>query len=477
MLLDGRYRVLTPIAEGVLLRELQGRDEHTGADVAVWLPHRAVTPAFEDIQAELGLELPGCRRVLDLGRESAYIIGEPADHAGPRPRRTPHVRAVIAGWFRAVAGIIDRNHRAGRWHGVLTCDDVAISGGKLVVAGFGFWVRADPEAISEAICAPGAESVRRFCAPEVAHSAIGPAADLWALGRCTLALATSSTTRQGLGELAARHAPLAELLSGLLEPDPDQRRGDLRELAEQVTQALEEPFSDEPGAASRRAVTSPLRPTPRRAPVDGASEMVTSVRTESLQLEDLIEDPVEDPVEDQVPDLNPDSEFRDGNTTLAEPPKKRQASAPPRGVVVEEERTFDEIVDTSADNSMDTATYEPGTGIWTGTSLTAIDDGPGVVVPTPWSPARAPIQVISMKDPSGPTRAPRTAPRQAPLVPRIRAVELPRQPRPSPAALGRIAPPRARSQPAGAPRRWPMTVLVIAVAIAALLFAAALLWS
>ena len=152
-LLDGRYRINTPVAEGILLRELRGTDVRDGSDVALWMPHRQVAPAYEDIDAEIASgraedlaelrgdtrrSLPsGCRRLFDRGAAVAYIIGEPADAIGPRPRRNPHTRAVVAGWFRAVAGIVARNHQAGRWHGLLTCDDLSILDGKLVAAGFG----------------------------------------------------------------------------------------------------------------------------------------------------------------------------------------------------------------------------------------------------------------------------------------------------------------------------------------------------
>ena len=480
-LLDGRYRLHTPISEGVLLRELLATDEHTGEDVSVWLPHRQVSPAFEDIEQELDVDVPGCRRVLDLGRSSAFIVGEPADHAGPRPRRSAHLRQVVAGWFRAVAGIIDRNHRAGRWHGVLTCDDVAILRGKLVVGGFGFWVRTDPEAIAAAIAAPGAEAVRKLVAPEVVHSAIGPAADLWALGRCTLALASPSSApaasheRQELRALAARHQPLAELLATLLDPDPDRRNGELRQLADQVTQALELPFADEPGAARRVSVAASRRELAQPDP-GVMTGVITNVRTEALGADDLL-----------------DNEFRDSSTTVAEAPPARRAQVKPPPLPPDAENTVDEVIDDGVVDQIEQAisggtrapepgatSYEPGTGMWTGSAMTAIDDGPGDVVPTPWSPlsSRAPIQVISMKDPAAPRTAPRAATRAAPLVPRIRQVEMPAQTRPSPAALGRIAPPRSHAPaPPPGPRRWVMTALVIAVAIAALLFAAALLWS
>ena len=53
VLLDGRYRIGAPVAEGLLLRELRGEDTHTGGAVSLWMPHRQVAPAFEDIEAEM----------------------------------------------------------------------------------------------------------------------------------------------------------------------------------------------------------------------------------------------------------------------------------------------------------------------------------------------------------------------------------------------------------------------------------------
>jgi serine/threonine-protein kinase len=252
-LLDGRYRIELPVAEGILLRELRGRDEREGREISLWLPHRQVAPAFEDIEAEIAAvaeALPaGCRRVLDRGRQHAFVVGAVADHVGPRPRRQPHTRAVVAGWFRAVAGIIARNHQAGRWHGLLTCDDLAIADGRLVASGFGFWVRTDPEAIAAVLAEADAARLRELCAPEVLACAIGPAADLWALGRCTLALATGSGEADAMAALQDRHPPLARALAGLLHEDPEARPGDLRALAEAVTRALEQPYLDEIGRA------------------------------------------------------------------------------------------------------------------------------------------------------------------------------------------------------------------------------------
>lgn len=445
--LDGRYFLHAPVAEGLLLRELAATDARDGREVSVWLPHRSISPAFEDIEAEVGIEVPGCRQVYDLGSSSAYIVGQMADHIGPRPRRTPHARAVIAGWFRAVAGIIDRNHRAGRWHGLLTCDDVAILGGKLVVTGFGFWVRTDPQDLAEALAATSDEpgGVRDLVAPEVLASAIGPAADLWALGRCALALSSPGGTQQSLDDLADRHPMLADVLSSLLDPDPDRRSTELRELAEHVTHALEEPFADEEGD-SPRVFTARLRPAAaRRAPPEPESE----VRTETLSAIDLV----------------PAGDFAE-TSTVAETPGGRTGRPPP---APQDLTAVDDL-------PPEAPTFEPATGIWTGASIAALEEDPGTVIPTPWSApsSRPPIQVISMKDPA---RREAPAARAVPLVPRIRSAPIPAPVRPNPEALGRIAPPRLRAAEQEPPSRWPMTILVIAVALAALLFAAALLWT
>jgi hypothetical protein len=95
-------------------------------------------------------------------------------------------------------------------------------------------------------------------------------------------------------------------------------------------------------------------------------------------------------------------------------------------------------------------------------------------VPTPvaqgWSPAtaRPQLQMISMKQPEAQRAAARVeAPRLAP--PKIRPLEavMP-SPRPTAEALGTIAPPRARTQPVRAPqRKWPMTLLVVLLALLA----------
>ncbi len=412
MLLDGRYRIGAPVSEGLLLRELRGEDTQTGATVSLWMPHRQVAPALEDIEAEIAAsELPddttgslpaGCRRVLGCGRRTAFVVVAAAEHGGPKPRRNPHAREVVAGWFRAVAGIIARNHQVGRWHGLLTCDDVAISDGKLVAAGFGFWVRADAEAIAMALAAPESAAAREWCAPEVLACAIGPAADLWALGRCALALATGSGERDAMAALQLRHPPLARVLGRLLHADPEARPSDLRALSDEVTRALETPYREDAEVAAM----------------------------------------------------------------LGGHPGSGSSSARPSSPVV---YVPDEH---AARDDTEQAQYEPGTGTWSGAELAAL------AIPTPaaqtWSPAtpRPQLQMISMKQPDALGTAPRPvarveAPRLAP--PKIRPLEaVAPSPRASAEALGTIAPPRARTQPVrGQPKKWPMTLLVVLLALLA----------
>lgn len=409
VLLDGRYRIGAPVSEGLLLRELRGEDTHTGATVALWMPHRQVAPALEDIEAEIAAsELPddttgslpsGCRRVLGRGRRTAFVVGAAADHGGPKPRRNPHAREVVAGWFRAVAGIIARNHSVGRWHGLLTCDDLSISDGKLVAAGFGFWVRADAEAIATALAAPESAAAREWCAPEVLACAIGPAADLWALGRCTLALATGSGEGDAMAALQLRHPPLARVLGRLLHADPEARPSDLRALSEEVTRALETPYREDAEVAAMLGARA------------------------------------------------------------AGSPSSALSSSPV--VYVPHER-----------DDTEQAQYEPGTGTWSGAELAAL------AIPTPaaqtWSPAtpRPQLQMISMKqaDPPGTAARPVArveAPRLAP--PKIRSLEaVAPSPRASAEALGTIAPPRALTQPVRGPqKKWPMTLLVVLLALLA----------
>lgn len=423
-LLDGRYRIEIPVAEGILLRELRGRDEKEARPVSLWLPHRQVAPAFEDIEEEIAAaaeSLPaGCRRLTDRGRQHAYVVGVLADHVGPRPRRQPHTREVVAGWFRAVAGIIARNHQAGRWHGLLTCDDLAILDGRLVASGFGFWVRADPEAIAAVLSEPDAAKLRELCAPEVLACAIGPAADLWALGRCTLALATGSGDADPLAALRDRHPPLARLLAGLLHEDPEARPGDLRALSEAVTRALETPYLDE---------GKPTAAFPSSPPLAAAR--------------------------------GPAAQSSPSSQTPQAPPAARPAGPGGAAPVFEPDPEGDDT---------DSATYEPGTGTWSNSVRAAIASlsVPTPLVVQPWSPLAPRFQVISMKEPTARPAAPREAPKLAP--PRIRPLEsvLPPSPRPSPAALGTIAPPRSRTQPVAPRRRWPLTLLIIALALLAL---------
>lgn len=413
MLLDGRYRIGAPVSEGLLLRELRGEDTHTGATVSLWMPHRQVAPALEDIEAEIAAsELPddttgslpaGCRRVSGRGHRTAFVVGAAADHAGPKPRRNPHAREVVAGWFRAVAGIIARNHQAGRWHGLLTCDDIAISDGKLVAAGFGFWVRADAEAIATALAAPESAAAREWCAPEVLACAIGPAADLWALGRCTLALATGSGEHDAMAALQLRHPPLARVLGRLLHADPEARPSDLRALSEEVTRALETPYREDAEVAAMLG-----------APAGSA----------------------------------------------------RARSSP----------AVDVPGDHAERDDTEQAQYEPGTGTWSGAALAAL------AIPTPaaqtWSPAtpRPQLQMISMKQPDAPGAAARPVARveAARLAPKIRPLEaVAPSPRASAEALGTIAPPRARTQPVrGQSKKWPVTLLVVLLALLAVAAAA-----
>lgn len=500
-LLDGRYRVNAPVAEGILLRELRGTDTRDGRDVALWMPHRHVAPAFEDIEAEIDLSdsaalPPGCRRVLERGRNVAYIVGEPADHLGPRPKRNPHTREVVAGWFRAVAGIVARNHQAGRWHGLLTCDDISILDGKLVAAGFGFWVRADPEAIAATIAQPDATQLRALCAPEVAACAIGPAADLWALGRCTVALATGSGEGDPLAAMHRRHPELAQLLAALMHDDPDARPGDLRELADAVTRALEIPYRDEgpppriaprtrsggaspvlpifaaepegedtdeatidprSGVWSGAAVASSIAAALAANPQLGQARSSTSQTTETaapITVTDLVTGPTTArPITGPTTPMSITAQGR-----AAQPAERSLASALslPTPIVVQ---------------AWSPLTPRPGQrpGPLAGQSAAARAATPPVA---PGAPPRPQLQVISMKAPEGAPPRARTEPREIPKVapPRIRSLEsvLQTSPRATPAALGTIAPPRPRTQPIQPKQKWPVTLLVVLLALAAL---------
>jgi hypothetical protein len=517
-LLDGRYRINTPVAEGILLRELRGTDVRDGSDVALWMPHRQVAPAYEDIDAEIasghtepgaaiGAELrgetrrswpSGCRRIFDRGAAVAYIIGEPADAIGPRPSGNPHTRDVVAGWFRAVAGIVARNHQAGRWHGLLTCDDLSILEGKLVAGGFGFWVRADPEAIAAAICEPDAQQLRDLCAPEVAACAIGPAADLWALGRCTLALATGSGEGDSPAALRRRHPELAELVAGLMHEDPDARPGDLRLLAEAITRALQTPYRDEDQPAAR----------PRSTRSGGASPVVPIFEPDGEDTEEAIYEPrsglwsgasVSASIA-QALAAQPQQRSLTSQTTetaspvtitdaITGPTTARAITGPttPRSRPAQAGRVARSMSPTSPLSLPTPIVARAWSPLTTRSQLERATTTPiaaptaaPIAAPTA-APIAAPIHVISMKEPELPGRpvpAPHAlarppAPKLA--LPRIRSLDsvLQASPRASPAALGTIAPPRGRTQPVQPARRWPVTLLVVLLALAALGLAAA----
>lgn len=502
-LLDGRYRVNAPVAESVLLRELRGTDVRDGSDVALWMPHRHVAPAFEDIDAEIALsralEQPaGCRRLFARGPTVAYIVGEPADHIGPRPRRNPHTREVVAGWFRAVAGIVARNHQAGRWHGLLTCDDISILDGKLVAAGFGFWVRADPEAVAATVAEPDAAQLRALCAPEIAACAIGPAADLWALGRCTIALATGSGEGDPLVAMHRRHPELAELLALLMNDDPDARPGDLRALADAVTRALEIPYRDEgppPKVAhrTRHGGASPVVPIfapepegedtdeavidPRSGIWSGASVATsiaaalaanphlrssTNQTTETaapITLTDMITGPTTvRPLTGPTTPVSITAQAGRGGRPMS----LASALALPTPIVVQAWSPLtprpDQRPDSGAGHTGPTENARP----------------PRAATPpvAPGAPARPQLQMISMKAPDSPQQRARTEPREIAKLapPRIRSLEsvLQASPRATPAALGTIAPPRQRTAPVQPARKWPITLFVVVLALAAL---------
>lgn len=513
-LLDGRYRVNTPVAEGVLLRELLGTDVRDGSDVALWMPHRHVAPASEDIDAEIaagsvepgaaigeggGLRaLPsGCRRILDRGRSMAYIIGEPAQHVGPRPRRNPHTREVVAGWFRAVAGIVARNHAAGRWHGLLTCDDISIVDGKLVAAGFGFWVRADPEAIAATILEPEATQLRALCAPEVAACAIGPAADLWALGRGALSLAIGSGEGEPLDALHRRHPELAELIAALMHEDPDARPGDLRALADAVTRALEIPYRDEGAPAARPRPTrsgaaSPVIPIfgpepdgedtdeatyePRSGLWSGASvaASIAQALAANPQLRSLTSQTTETTAPVTITDAitGPTTPRAiTGPTTPMSLPAQARRDAPPMSLASALALPTPIVVQAwSPATPRPDPRPQPRPARADRADRAALES---TISPAdPRGPARPPIQVISMKEPDAPHPRARTEPRELPQLapPRIRSLEsvLQTSPRATPAALGTIAPPRLRTQAIQPARKWPVTLLVVLLALAAL---------
>jgi len=370
----------------------------------------------------------------------------------------------------------------------LTCDDLSILDGKLVAAGFGFWVRADPEAIAAAICAPDAQQLRGLCAPEIAACAIGPAADLWALGRCTLALATGSGEDDSPAALRRRHPELAELVAGLLHEDPDARPGDLRALSEAITRALEIPYRDEDLPAAR--------PRPTRS---GAASPVLPI------FEHDGEDTEEATYE-------PRSGVWSGASVAASIAQALAGHPPLRSLTSQTTETAAPVTVTDLVTGPTTARAVTGPTTpmslpaQTGRSARPMSLASALSLPTPivvqaWSPVTprpdqrpqrpqrattgspiaGPIHVISMKAPDAPGR-PATQPHplaRAPVPklapPRIRSLEsvIQASPRASPAALGTIAPPRGRTQSVQPARKWPVTLLVVLLALVAVGLAAA----
>jgi serine/threonine protein kinase len=268
-LLDGRYRVETPIASGGMSTVYRGHDVRLDRPVALKVmdARYAGDPQFltrfqREARAVARLKNPGLVAIYDQGGDAAHqflvmelveggTLRELLGERGPMP---PH--AVVA-VLRPVLGGLGEAHRAGLVHRDIKPENVLISDdGEVKLVDFGL-VRAIAEAgITSTSVILGTAS---YLSPEqVAAGPTGPRSDVYSAGIMTFELLTGTTPFRGDTALAVAHQrldhdvpPPSSVIDGVppqfdafiataTARDPDDRFPDASAMAEELEVIAEE---------------------------------------------------------------------------------------------------------------------------------------------------------------------------------------------------------------------------------------------
>ena len=255
-LVAGRYRLLSPLGTGGMGTVWRAEDEVLGREVAVkevTFPH-GLSDADREVlrertrreaRAAARLDHPSAVTVYDVVEEdgSPYLVMELVEARtlsevvrtdGPlSPQRTAQVGLALLGALETAhrQGIVHRDVKPGN---VLLGHDEPGSPGRVVLTDFGIASSVGDSSITSTGLLLGSPS---YIAPERARGLPpGPPSDLWSLG-ATLFTAVEGRPPYDGGDplltvtavVTGEHAPflaagpLAPVLEGLLERDPDRR--------------------------------------------------------------------------------------------------------------------------------------------------------------------------------------------------------------------------------------------------------------
>ena len=255
-LVAGRYRLLSPLGSGGMGTVWRAEDVVLGREVAVkevTFPHGLSDEDREilrertrrEARAAARLDHPSAVTVYDVVEDGnapylvmelveARTLSEVVRADGPlSPQRTAQVGLALLGALEAAhrQGIV---HRDVKPSNVLLCPDQAGTPGRVVLTDFGIASSSGDSSITSTGLLLGSPS---YIAPERARGLPpGPASDLWSLG-ATLFTAVEGRPPYDGGEplltvtavVTGEHAPfvaagpLAEVITGLIARDPDQR--------------------------------------------------------------------------------------------------------------------------------------------------------------------------------------------------------------------------------------------------------------
>ena len=268
-LLDGRYRVDTPIATGGMSTVYRGFDVRLDRPVALKVmdaryagDHQFLTRFQREARAIARLKNPGLVAIYDQGGDAGHpflvmelieggTLRELLRERGPMP---PH--AVVA-VMRPVLGGLGEAHRAGLVHRDIKPENVLISDdGEVKLVDFGL-VRAIAEAgITSTSVILGTAS---YLSPEqVAGGPTGPRSDVYSAGIMAFELLTCTTPFRGDSALAVAQrrldhdvpAPSSVIdgvppqfdafIAGATARNPDDRFPDASAMAEELEAIAEE---------------------------------------------------------------------------------------------------------------------------------------------------------------------------------------------------------------------------------------------